>query len=78
LPFCLVLGAFKKVMTEDIDNIVAIHEDKIAHYQREKEELTHKIRFLSDHKFQKEADWNIQRRDAILEVLFDYRKIVED
>lgn len=64
-------------MEEKLNEILEKAELRIVQYEKEREELSHKIRFLKEHGFEKEKEWLLNKKNAMNDVFFDYRDSVE-
>jgi hypothetical protein len=65
-------------MEERLNEILEDAEERILQYEREREELNYKIRFLQDHGFEKEKDWVVNKCKALSSVFFCYRETVQN
>jgi hypothetical protein len=65
-------------MEEKLNELLEIAEIKIIRYEKEIEELKHKLRFLRNHSFNKEAEYVELKLDSITLIFYDYRDSVVD
>jgi len=65
-------------MEEHLNELLEKAELKIIKHEKEREELSCKIRFLKEHGFEKEKEWFDNKRNAMDDVFFDYRETVQN
>ena len=65
-------------MEEKLNELLEKAELQIIQHEKEREELSNKIRFLKEHGFEKEKEWLLNKKNAMNDVFFDYRETVQN
>lgn len=65
-------------MEEKLNELLEKAELKLTEYDRERTDLNHKMRFLIEHKFEKELEWIRFKRESMCEIFEDYRDTVTE
>lgn len=65
-------------METRLTEIIEHHEMELLRYKAEIDSINAKTAFMSEHKFQHELVYLQNKKSAMLDIFFDYKKIIED
>lgn len=64
-------------LAETLDTILTVAESEVVKYSHKKDEIQAKMKFMSEHGFEKELEHLRTKRDAFNDVFYDYRQLTE-
>ena len=64
-------------LAETLETILTVSENEIVKYTQQRDDIQAKIKFMSEHGFERELDHLRTKKDAFSDVFYDYRLLTE-
>lgn len=65
-------------MEEKLNKIIETHELILVKYTQEHHDRNAKMKFLREHKFEKEYEHELTQKMAISDIFYDYRTAIDE
>jgi len=67
----------EKGLAETLETILNVSENEIVKYTQQRDDIKSKMKFMSEHGFEKELEHLRTKQDAFNDVFYDYRLLTE-